>query len=104
MYRILRTATADAGISRIILYINEKFGAETALRKLEELESDINRLAEDPYIGTDPKFMVLQRQGYKVLITEKDLVFYKIFDEEETVIIYAVTDQRQDYLDILRGM
>ena len=29
-------------------------------------------------IGATPGYPVLRRQGYKVLILEKDLVFYKI--------------------------
>ena len=104
MYKILRTDTADAGIRRIILYVAEKFGNNTALEKLNALEQSINKLADNPHIGTDPKYMVLRRQGYKVLITEMDLVFYRIFEAEKTVIIYAVTDQRQDYLKILQGL
>lgn len=45
-------------------------------------------MEDDPYIGTDPRYLVLKRQGYKVLILEKAPVFYKI-DEEETVVVYA---------------
>ena len=41
---------------------------------------------------------VLRRQGYLVLILEKDLVFYKVDDNKKQVIVYAVVDQRQDYL------
>lgn len=104
MYKLLRTETADAGIRKIVLYVAEKFGNETALQKLSELETAIKRLAEDPYIGIDPRYMVLRRQGYKVLITEKDLVFYKIMEKDKTVMIYAVTDQRQDYIKILNGL
>ena len=48
--------------------------------------------------------MVLRRQGYKVLITEKNLVFYKINEDEKVVMVYAVVDQRQDYLSIVRGL
>lgn len=47
-----------------------------ALEKLEELEKQIKILADNPYIGTDPRYMILRRQSYKVLITEKNLVFY----------------------------
>jgi len=47
--------------------------------------------------------MVLKRQGYKVLILSKDLVFYKVDREKKMVTIHAVTDQRQDYLRILMG-
>lgn len=39
-----------------------------------------------------------------MLILEKDLVFYKIDEENKQVIVYAVVDQRQDYLNIIRGL
>lgn len=57
--------------------------------------------AMDLYIGTDPRYPVLKRQGYKILILSKDLVFYKIDEANRRVVIYAVVDQRQDYLSII---
>ena len=103
-YKVLRTDTADALIRNIVLYIAENFGNETALSKLEDLERSILKLAENPYIGTDPRYTVLKRQGYKVLILEKDLVFFKIDENKKEVTAYAVVDQRQDYLSIIRGL
>ena len=61
-------------------------------------------LGENPYIGTEPRYLIFKRQGYKVLILEKDLVFYKIDEENKQVIVYAVVDQRRDYLNIIRGL
>ena len=103
-YKVLRTDTADALIRNIVLYIAENFGNETALSRLEDLERSILKLAENPYIGTDPRYTVLKRQGYKVLILEKDLVFFKIDENKNEVTVYAVVDQRQDYLSIIRGL
>ena len=103
-YSVIRTDTADSLIHKIILGIAEKFGAEVALEKMDELERQIMLLADHPYMGTDPRYMILRRQGYKVLITEKNLVFYKIDEKEKMVTVYAVVDQRQDYLDIIRGL
>ncbi len=103
-YTVIRTDTADALIHNIILDIAEKFGVEMALEKLEELEKQIMLLADNPYIGTDPRYMILRRQGYKVLITEKNLVFYKINKIQKVVTVYAVVDQRKDYLNIIRGL
>jgi toxin ParE1/3/4 len=103
-YRVIRTDTADAGIRQIILFIAEKFGNEVALEKLDELEHDIMLLGSNPYIGTEPKYPVLKRQGYKVFLSGKNLVFYKVNDDAREVIIYAVVDQRQDYMNILRGL
>lgn len=103
-YEVIRTEVADAGIRKIILYVAQNFGNTVALEKLDELEESILRLGDDPYIGTEPRYLVLKRQGYKVLILEKDLVFYKIDEENKKVVIYAVVDQRQDYLSIVRGL
>ena len=82
----------------------EKFGNNIALQKLNDLEEGILALADNPDLGVEPRYLVLRRQGYKVLILEKDLVFYKINEQHKKVIIYAVVDQRQDYLNIIRGL
>ena len=103
-YKVLSTDTADALIRNIVLYIAEKFGNETALEKLNDLETSILALGDNPYIGMEPRYTVLKRQGYKVLILEKDLVFYKIDDERKVITVYAVVDQRKDYLSIIRGL
>ena len=103
-YEVIRTDTADAGIRNIILYIAQNFGNEVALEQLDYIEKKILELGNDPYIGTDPRYLVLKRQGYKVLILKKNLFFYKINEEKKTVIVYAVVDGRQDYLNIIRGL
>ncbi len=103
-YRVYRTDTADALIRNIVLYIAENFGNEIALNKLDDLEKSILKLEENPYIGTEPRYTVLKRQGYKVLILEKELVFYKTDENQKVVTVYAVVDQRQDYLSIIRGL
>ena len=103
-YIVIRTDTADALIRNIVLYIAENFGNEIALNKLDDLEKSILKLEDNPYIGTEPRYTVLKRQGYKVLILEKDLVFYKIDEKRKVVTVYAVVDQRQDYLSIIRGL
>ena len=103
-YSIIRTDIADAGIRKIILYVAQNFGKDVALKKLDEIEKKILSLGDDPYIGTDPRYLVLKRQGYKVLILDKDLVFYKIDEDNKKAVIYAVVDQRQDYLNIIQGL
>ena len=103
-YGIIRTDTADALIREIILYVAENFGNSMALKKLGELEEAILSLGDNPYIGTTPKYNVLKRQGYMVLILEKNLVFYKINEKKKIVTVYTVLGQIQNYLDIIRGL
>ena len=103
-YRIIRTDVADSQIRSIILYVAEVFGNQVALEKLKELEESILALAENPYLGTRPQYPALKRKVYKVLILKKNLVFYKVKEEQKEVIIYAVIDGRQDYLRIIQGL
>lgn len=103
-YEVIRTDTADSLIRRIILYVAENFGNDVALEKLDHLEESIMNLGDNPYIGVEPKYTVLKRQGYLVLILEKDLVFYKVDENKRQVVVHAVVDQRQDYLSIIRGL
>lgn len=53
-------------------------------------------LGDNPFKGVEPRYLVLKRQGYKVLILEKNIVFYKVDEQKKEVIVYAVVDQRQD--------
>ena len=96
-YNIIRTDKADEGIRHTVLYLANHFGNEFALEKLDYIE-------DNPYIGTLPRYAVLKRQGYRVLILEKNLAFYKVNEEKKEVVIYAFVDQRQDYLNIIRGL
>lgn len=103
-YEVIRTDTADAGIRQIVLYVAQNFGNEVALAKIEDIEKRILDLSGNPYQGVIPRYPVLKRQGYRVLVLEKDLVFYKIDEVNGKVIVCAVVDGRQDYLNIIRGL
>ncbi|WP_295757085.1 type II toxin-antitoxin system RelE/ParE family toxin [uncultured Holdemanella sp.] len=103
-YTIVRTDTADVCIRKIVMFIARNFGEDIALKKLNDLEKNIYLLEDNPYLGIAPRYPVLKRQGYKVLILEKDLIFYKINEDKKEIIIYAVVDQRQDYLNIIQGL
>lgn len=103
-YKVERTDTADSLIRNIVLFVAENFGNEVALEKLDYMEERMMSLGNNPYLGEKPKYNVLKRQGYLVLILEKNLVFYKVDDDKKLVTIYAVVDQRQDYMSIIRGM
>ena len=103
-YNIIRTDKADEGIRHTVLYLANHFGNEFAIEKLDYIENPILLLEDNPYIGTLPRYAVLKRQGYRVLILEKNLAFYKVDEGKRQVIIYAFVDQRQDYLNIIRGL
>lgn len=102
MYKILRTDKAEDQLRDIIFYIADDSGdVDIALRYLEKIETAINRLQEFPNSGSIPRYSILKKQGYRVVIVEKHLVFYKVSEEDKTVIIYAIVDGRREYRNLI---
>ena len=101
-YRIVLTAKADEQLRDIVLYRAEVAGnAEAALEFLDRLKQKIDRLADFPESGSFPRYGALRARGYRVLIAEKHLVFYKVDKERKMVIVYAIIDGRRDYLNLI---
>ncbi|MCI8894500.1 MAG: type II toxin-antitoxin system RelE/ParE family toxin [Lachnospiraceae bacterium] len=101
-YKIVRTDKADEQLRELIFYIAEDSGSiDVALNYLNKIEKAICRLGDFPMSGSIPRYSILRKQGYRVLIVEKHLVFYKVKEKEELVIIYAVVDGRQEYKNLL---
>ena len=101
-YKIIRTDKADEQLRDIIFYIAEDSGdTDIALRYLDKLENAIKQLEDFPMSGSIPRYSTLKRQGYKVLIIERHLIFYKVNIADKIVTIYAVADGRQEYRKLI---
>lgn len=101
-YKILRTDKAEEQLREIIFYIADDSGnVDIALGYLDKVEIAINRLQEFPESGSIPRYSILKKQGYRVVIAERHLVFYKINEEDKLVIIYAIVDGRREYRNLI---
>ncbi len=101
-YKILRTDKAEEQLREIIFYIaDDSSDVDIALSYLNKLETAINRLQEFPESGSIPRYSILKRQGYRVVIVEKHLIFYKINQEDKIVVIYAIVDGRREYYNLI---
>ena len=100
-YRILRTDKASDQLFDVIQYSAADAGANIALQYLDKLEAAVMNLADFPYSGTVPRYSILKKQGYRVLIVERHLIFYKVDEEKQTVMIHAVVDGRQEYKNLV---
>ena len=101
-YSIVRTDRADEQLREIIFYIAEDSGSiDIALNYLDNIEKAISSLEDFPMSGSIPRYSILRKQGYRVLIVEKHLVFYKINEETKEIIIYAVVDGRREYRNLI---
>lgn len=101
-YKVIRTDKADEQLREIIFYIAEDSGSiDIALNYLDKIETAINSLEEFPMSGSIPRYSILKKQGFRVLIVERQLVFYKIYEDKKEVVIYAVVDGRREYRNLI---
>lgn len=102
-YSVFRTATADEQITAILRYVAADSGdPQIALACLDRMEAEIRQLEDFPYVGSIPRYTALRRMGYRYLVSDRWLIFYKVNETTKTVMIYGVFDCRQDYLNLLR--
>ena len=101
-YKIIRTDKTDDQLRDIIFYIADDSGSvDIALNYLDKIENAIIRLENFPYSGSVPRYAILRKQGYRGLIVEKHLVFYKVSEENRIVTIYAIMDSRREYKNLI---
>lgn len=101
-YRIVRTDKADELLRKIIFYIADDSGSvNAALKYLDKIELVIKRLEDFPLSGSVPRYSILRKQGYRVVIAERHLVFYKVNENSKTVTIYAIVDGRREYKNLI---
>jgi toxin ParE1/3/4 len=101
-YGIERTDKVGDQLLEIVQYIAADSGsAEIAIHYLDKLEAAVMRLAEQPYLGRFPRYGILKRQGYRVLIVERHLIFYKVDEARRMVMIHAIVDGRRAYQHLI---
>jgi toxin ParE1/3/4 len=102
MYKVMRTDKAEDQLRDIIYYIADDSGSiDTALKYLDKIEESINRLKKFPNSGSIPRYSILKKQGYRVVIVERHLIFYKVSEKNKTVIVYAIVDGRREYQNLI---
>lgn len=101
-YNIIRTDKADEQLREIIFYIaDDSRSIDIALDYLDKIEKAISSLEEFPMSGSMPRYSILKKQGFRVLVVEKHLIFYKVYEDKKEVVIYAVVDGRREYRNLI---
>jgi len=105
MYEVNRTNTFNYQLNEIIQYIaQDTQDIDTAINYLSVIEESINKLQTFPYIGISPRYPILRNQGYRVLVIQKHLVFYKVYEAKDKasnlsgiVTLFSIVDSRREY-------
>lgn len=94
--RYLWTAVRD--LSEIVEYIG-KDSTSAAVSVVDKFDKNISNLGMHPLLGFIPKDPRLERLGYRVLVVDKYLIFYKI--NENSILIYRILHGARRYSPLL---
>ena len=65
------------------------------------IKNKINKAAEQisnfPYSGVSVPEPKMSKQGFRMIVVEKYLMFYRIFEDEKKIIIYRVLNGKRNY-------
>lgn len=82
------------GIISSFVMLGSKQGA---VRIKDKMNKAAEQLAAFPYSGVTVPEPKISKMGFRMLIVEKFLMFYRIFEEEKKIVFYRILNGRTDY-------
>ena len=101
-YDLKFSPIAEEDLDEIYNYISTKLFAEKAAKKLmEKIEARIMRLADLPFSCNFVTNELLKNRGYRKLIVDNYIVFYRVNEVKKQVVIMPILYGASNYENIL---
>lgn len=100
-FNIIRTDQFNDQLTDIIVYLCDCFSKEEAVEYLDYLENQINLLKEFPKLGVIPRYQPIARQGFRALVCRQNIIFYKINESQNEIILHIIVPARKNYLNLI---
>ena len=97
-YRVVQTAIFQNQLKELLLNLSQEYSKKVALEYDLFLREQIKMLEEFPYLW--PLDGVEEFQNYHLLISKKNIVFYRIDEEKKIVICEIIASSDQNYLNL----
>lgn len=98
----LPTALNDmTGIISSFVMLGSKQGA---IRIKDKMNSAAEQIMHFPYSGITVPEPKMSKVGFRMVIVEKYLMFYKIFEDKKRVIFYRVLNGRTNYPTLMQRL
>lgn len=85
-----------------LLYYRSKVGSKYARRFSDKILSAVSQLGQFPELGVLRRDTLMGKHGFRALFVEQYVCVYRI--EENTVVIYHLTDARKNYIYRIFGL
>lgn len=99
-YKVVLLAPAQRELEEVALVYSELAGPDSAKKITDRIYSALEKLRAYPNLGIICHDQQLAAQGFRTLICEQYLCFYRVI--ADTVFIYHIVDGRANYPKLLR--
>ncbi|MBI4001188.1 MAG: type II toxin-antitoxin system RelE/ParE family toxin [Nitrospira defluvii] len=97
-YAIRLLSVAEQDLQELISYLAAENPGAAAIA-LDRIETQLQGLQRHPFLGRTPNDPKLARLGYRVLVIDNYLAFYKV--KGKTVLIHRVLHGARDFVRLL---
>lgn len=102
LYEVEVSRAAESDLLGIGKYISIRFhDSMTAMRMLKILETEIEKLRHRPLSSAVVRDELLGAKGYRTVKVKSYLIFYRIDDQSNTVVIIRILRERRNWRQIL---
>lgn len=101
-YRIEFLSAALHDMTEIISSFIMSGSKNGAVRIKDKMNKAVARVATFPYSGVKVPDDKLSKSGYRMIIVEKYLMFYRVFENEHKVVFYRVLNGARNYPILLQ--
>lgn len=100
-YRVRLLSIAEQDLLELLSYVaSDDHGA--AFQLAEKIETQLGHLARHPYLGRIPNDQTLISLGYRALVVENYLIFYKV--QGRTVLVHRLIHGARDISNLLTDL
>ncbi|CAA0078572.1 Uncharacterised protein [Zhongshania aliphaticivorans] len=102
-FKVIATPTFKITLQKLCAFLNSKYGAEVATAARDLIKLKVAALSRNPYSGpVSERLSVLGFNDYRqLLIDQHSLVYYRVDNEENRVVLVVVMDSRQSVAQLL---
>jgi toxin ParE1/3/4 len=91
---------ASDDIAEIVQYYKTTAGVEVSRKISSRIIAEINNLVNFPYANPYARYLSLQEKGYRVLLVDNYICFYKVISK--TISIYRIFHSSRNYIKLFR--
>lgn len=97
-YTVRLLSVAERDLQELLSYLAAE-NPTAAATALDRIESQLHALQQHPLLGRAPNDPTIARLGYRVLVIDNYLAFYKV--KGKTVLIHRVLHGARDFVRLL---